>query len=310
MRPLAIAVVTALAIAFAGHANARAPQLDPPIVLSMSDVARLGIRTAPLRPARYTQHVHGYAVVADLGSLAQTDAAVATAEAAARQSGNDVKRARALFAQGGAISQQALDAAEHQAASDQAALLLAQRQEVVQFGANVPWRGAHADRSILTDLTSGHAILVKVTFPLDALGGAQPHEIAVTRLNAHDDQSGWTAKTIWSAPADPTIPGNTYFAVVTGSDLQAGDHALAYAPVGETAGGFDVPANAILFSNGKTWCYLQLAPNVFQRVPIELNRPLTDGYFIDGHSLAAKPVVVRGGGLLLSREFGAALLRE
>ncbi|MGN6517765.1 MAG: hypothetical protein ACTHLR_18205, partial [Rhizomicrobium sp.] len=86
MRPLAIAVITALAIA--GGADARAPQMDPPVVLSMGDVARLGIRSAPLKPAHYTQHVHGYAVVTDLGTLAQTDAAVATAEAATRQSGN------------------------------------------------------------------------------------------------------------------------------------------------------------------------------------------------------------------------------
>src|SRR5512146_2202714 len=127
MRPLGIAVVVTLAVAFVGRAVARAPQADPPIVLAMSDVARLGIHGAALKPARYTQRVHGYAVVTDLGALAQSDAAVATAEAAARQSGADVKRARALFAQGGAVSRQALDAAEHQAASDQAALLLAQR---------------------------------------------------------------------------------------------------------------------------------------------------------------------------------------
>src|SRR5690242_15517700 len=124
MRILGTAILMALAIAVAGRAAARIPQPDPPIVLSIGDIGRLGIRSAPLKPARYVQRVHGYAVVTDISTLAQTDAAVATAEAAARQSGADVKRARALFAQGGVVSQQALDAAEHQAASDQAALLL------------------------------------------------------------------------------------------------------------------------------------------------------------------------------------------
>ena len=69
MRPLGIAVVVTLAVAFVGRAVARAPQADPPIVLAMSDVARLGIHGAALKPARYTQRVHGYAVVTDLGAL-------------------------------------------------------------------------------------------------------------------------------------------------------------------------------------------------------------------------------------------------
>jgi hypothetical protein len=276
------------------------------IVLTASDIAHLGLRVLPLHPARYTPRVHGYGVVSDLTALAQSDAAVETAAAAARQSQADVQRARALFAQGGAVSKQSVDAAEKQAATDRTALLLAQRQEVVQFGPQLPWRGRHADASILRDLTSGNVALVRATFPLDALAAAQPPEISVTHLSAQQDPVGWTSKRIWSAPADPTIPGRSFFVLISKSDLQAGEHVLVASPIGPTVDGVQIPSDAVVLSEEKTWCYLQVAPGRFQRVQIDLSHPQGNGYFVD-----AKPgqsVVVRGSGLLLARELGASAL--
>ena len=276
------------------------------IVLTASDIAHLGLRVSPLHPARYTPRVHGYGVVSDLTALATADAAVETAEAAAHQSQADVQRARALFAQGGAVSKQSVDAAEKQAATDQTALLLAQRQEVVQFGPQLPWRGKHADAAILRDLTSGKAVLVRATFPLDSIAAAQPPEISVTHLSAQQDPAGWTSKRIWAAPADPTIPGRSFFALIANSDLQAGEHVLVASPIGPTVDGVEIPSDAVVLSEEKTWCYLQIAPGRFQRVQIDLSHPHGAGYFVK-----ARPglfVVVRGSGLLLARELGNGAL--
>lgn len=277
------------------------------IVLTGSDIAHLGLRVQPPHPARYTPRVHGYGVVSDLTALATADAAVETAAAAARQSQADVQRARALFAQGGAVSKQSVDAAEKQAATDQAALLLAQRQEVVQFGPQLPWRGKHADASILRDLTSGNVVLVRATFPLDAIAAAQPAEISVTHLSAQQDPIGWRSRRIWSAPADPSIPGRSFFVLISKSDLQSGEHVLVASPIGPAVDGVQIPSDAVVLSEEKTWCYLQIAPGQFQRVQIELSHPQGSGYFVN-----AKPgqsVVVRGSGLLLARELGASALR-
>jgi hypothetical protein len=282
------------------------PATGRAIALTASDVAHLGLRVTPLKPARYTPRVHGYGVVSDLTALATTDAAVETAAAAARQSQADVQRARALFAQGGAVSKQSVDAAEKQAATDQAALLLAQRQEVVQFGPQLPWRGKNANASILRDLTSGNVVLVRATFPLDAISAAQPLEISVTHLSARQDPVGWTSKRIWSAPADPTIPGRSFFVLISKSDLQSGEHVLVASPIGPTVDGVQIPSDAVVLSEEKTWCYLQIAPGQFQRVQIDLSHPQGSGYFVN-----AKPglsVVVRGSGLLLARELGASAL--
>jgi hypothetical protein len=277
------------------------------VALSGGDIARLGLRIAPVTPATYTPRVHGYGVVLDLGALATADAGVATAQAAAHQSAADLGRARALYAQGGAVSKQSVDAAEKQAASDQTALLLAKRQEVVQFGPQLPWRGERGNTSILSELTSGHAILVRATFPMDSVEAALPPEISVAHLGAAQDKTRWSTTRIWAAPADPTIPGRAFFALISGSNLQSGEHVLAYAPTGASTQGWLVPTDAMVLNDEKAWCYLQLAPGRFQRVQIDPGLTLPGGYFTPSSFVRGHSVVVRGTGLLLAREIGAAM---
>jgi hypothetical protein len=312
MRPLrAFATILALFVPLAAHAGAPDARASKPVTgrivtLTAVEITRLGLQVTALKSASFTPRVHGYGAVVDLTALAQTDSGFLTARAAVTQSQADVKRYRTLFAQDNAISRQLLDTSEKQAATDQAQLLLAERNEFVQFGQQAPWLGKHPDRSLLQQLTSGSAVLVKATFPLDTLGAAHPTEISVSHLSAQQDQQGWTTRQVWSAPADPTIPGRSLFALIHGSNLQSGEHALVYAPVGPTIPGIEVPGNAVIFSEGKPWCYLQIVPGSFQRMQIDLSRPLAGGYFV-----SAQPggfVVVRGTGLLLARELGAAMM--
>jgi len=275
------------------------------VTLSAPDIARLGVRVAPVTPAIYTPRVHGYGVVLDLGALATADAGVATATAAARQSAADLARAQALFAQGGAVSKQSLDAAQKQATSDQTALLLAKRQEVVQFGPQLPWRSG--DASVLAELTSGRAILVRATFPMDSIEAARPPEISVTHLGAKFEGARWTTKQIWAAPADPTIPGRAFFALVTGSNLQSGEHVQAYAPIGASVSGWLIPTDAMVLNDEKAWAYLQIAPGRFQRLQINPELTLPGGYFTAAPLARGRLAVVRGTGLLLAREIGPAM---
>jgi hypothetical protein len=303
LRVFLIAILLALApLAVPGET---APLTGRIVTLSADDIARLGLRVAPVMPATYTPRVHGYGVVLDLGALATADAAVATAEAAARQSAADLGRARALYAQGGAVSKQSLDAAQKQATSDATNLLLARRQEVVQFGPGLPWRSGKT--SILAQLTSGRAVLVRATFPLDSLDKVQPPEISVTHLGTGQGDTRWTTKRIWSAPADPTIPGRAFFALVTGSNLQSGEHVLAYAPTGASVEGWRIPTDAMVLNDEKAWVYLQIAPGMFQRLQIDPERTLAGGYFTSSPLARGRSAVVGGTGLLLARDIGAAM---
>lgn len=283
------------------------------LILSNSDSARLGLRVSPAAPATYTPHVHGYGVVLNFSTLAPTLAAVVMAQAAVLQSHAALEDARALFGTTNskhAMSREALEAAEHQDASDQAQLELAYRQEVSAFGQNAPWRTAERDSPVLTRLTYGHAVLVQATFPLGVEFATAPAIFFVARLNTQVGQPSVSATTIWDAPADPTIPGRSFFALVEGSDLAQGEHVLIVAPTGQPLKGVKIPADAVVLSEDKAWCYVFRAPHTFNRLPIDLNRALDSGYFVERGITPNEPVVVMGAGLLLARELGLATLGQ
>jgi hypothetical protein len=150
-------------------------------------------------------------------------------------------------------------------------------------------------------------MLVRATFPLDSIDAAQPPEISVTHLGSRPDSQRWTTKQIWSAPADPTIPGRAFFALVTGSNLQSGEHVLAYAPTGTSTPGWMIPTDAMVLNDEKAWVYVQIAPGQFQRLQIDPGLTLPGGYFTPSPLARGRAVVVRGTGLLLAREIGAAM---
>ncbi len=279
------------------------------LTLSNSDVARLGLLVSPAAPATFTPHVHGYGVVLNFSALAQSLATVVMAQAAVHESHAALEDVRALFGKphgNHAMSREALDAAEHHAASDEAQLELAYRQESSAFGQNAPWRAAELDSPVLARLSSGHSVLVQATFPLGVEFAAAPAMFFVTHLNTQAGQPSVTATAIWDAPADPSIPGRSFFAFVDGSDLAQGEHVLIVAPTGQPLKGVQIPADAVVLSEDKAWCYVFRAPHTFTRLPIDLNRALDNGYFVERGVSPNEPVVVKGAGLLLARELGLA----
>lgn len=279
------------------------------LTLSSSDSQRLGLLVSPALPATFTPHVRGYGVVVNFSTLAQSLANVVMAQAAVRQSRAVLADARALFGKSDAkhaVSREALEAAEHQNTTDQAQLELAYRQEVAAFGQNAPWRMAESDSPILARLTSGHAVLVQATFPLGVSLPVAPTTFFVTHLSTQTGQASSVATMIWNAPADPSIPGRSYYALVEGSDLAQGEHVLVVAPTGQPLRGVEISADAVVLSEDKAWCYIFEAPRTFRRLSIDLNRALDGGYFVDRGIKPGQPVVVKGAGLLLARELGVA----
>src|SRR5215471_14424941 len=108
------------------------------VTLTANEVRDLGVRTMIARSETYTETALAYGVVSNFDALSQADASVLTAEAAVRQSQASVARTRRLKALK-AVSQEALDLAEKQAATDAAQLAMAERQEASAFGRNAPW---------------------------------------------------------------------------------------------------------------------------------------------------------------------------
>jgi hypothetical protein len=241
--------------------------------------------------------------VTALDSIAQSDADVLTAQAAATQSQAAAARAQSLATgEEAAVSREVVETAQSKAAADQAALALARRKAEAAFGRNAPWRDAASRQAMMARLASGRTVLVRVTFPLGTMGNETPDSLQIARLGAN--AKSWTAGTVWEAPADPALPGRGFYALLDGSDLAQNERVTATIPVGAAQAGATVPAAALVYGESEAWVYVQTKPGTYLRTPVDPGKALGGGYFVpDGAGIrAGQPIVTNGAGLLLARE--------
>jgi hypothetical protein len=276
---------------------------SPGVHLKDEDVKSMGIVMAPAASVSFQPGIMGYGVVTALDSVAQSDADLVTAEAAASQSAAAAARARDLSTgEEAAISREQLQVAEAKAAADEAALSLARRKAGAAFGLNPPWRDAATRTRIMAALASGKTLLVRATFPLGALPQGMPRSLTVTPLDAGD--KGLVTHEIWDAPADPAIPGRSFYLLLESSGLSQGQRVNVTAPAGAAQAGIRVPASALVLSASQTWAYVETKPGTFERRAIDISRPMPGGYFEPASAgiTAGQSVVTSGAGLLLARE--------
>lgn len=273
------------------------------VTLTADQIKSLGVTTAPARSATYRGRISGYGIVEPLDTIAQADADIISTSAAAAQSAAAAARAKSLSTGNeAAVSQEAAEAAQSKAASDQAALALAQRKFESVFGLHAPWQTIAERKAVVARLAQGQAVLVRVTFPLGALGGARPEEIAIARLG--NANVSWTSRLIWEAPADANLPGTGFYCLVNGSDLVQNEHVTVWTNVGAQLTGVWVPQTAILVGENETWIYVEPETRHFRRILIDTSRPERDGFFLgrDAGVAPGEEVVTGAAGLLLARE--------
>jgi hypothetical protein len=275
----------------------------PGVTLKAEEMESMGLTVQPAVAAQYQGQVSGYGVVTALDTIAQADSDFLAAQATASQSQAAAARARSLSTgEEAAISREQLEAAESKATADQAALALARRKSEAAFGLNSPFRDASARARVMQEFASGAAVLVRATFP--ATGGETPRQLIISRMGA--DAKSWTSTTIWDAPADPSVPGRSFYAIVHGSDLAQNERVTAAIPSGAPQAGVKIPAHAVVFGESEAWVYVQTAARTFLRTKVDTSRPLNtgeggDGYFVTGIKPGDK-IVVDGAGLLLAHE--------
>jgi hypothetical protein len=270
--------------------------------ISPPQIAALGLAMTPAAAARYVRETAGFAVVVGRELIAQALDDVVAARAAARQSHAALERMRRLAGTAGADSATARESAERQTTADDAALDLAEAKAAAVLGQSSRWTG-DPGRELVRALAAGRIKLLRVTFPLGAAAADPPRRLRVQRLDAQAGKSAWTVTAIWAAPADSSMPGRSYFAVLEKSDATDGERLLAWATgaAEAAADGVLIPDSALVVSGDQYWCYVQRSPGLFVRTPIDIGRPLPGGYFIIGVQ-AGEPIVTAGAGLLLARE--------
>jgi hypothetical protein len=290
-------------------APAASPSAEQPpeygVVLDAEEQEKLGVSVAPLRAASYEDRVEGPGVVIDAQSVVQLMTDLATAEAAVRASSSALERARGLFNAGTAVSREALEAAQRQAAADNAQLELAKTKAAVAFGSRAPWLDAKRRGRILAALTDGTAIVVKASFPAGLPDGV-PDALGLRRVGAMGAGDSWRATDVWLGPSDPNVPGPVLLAYLgRAQGLVYGERLIASVATGEKVQGAVVPESAVVIAGGEAWCYAAREGDLFVRQGVELDRPTAGGYFQTDDGLEpGQAVVVAGAGLLLARETG------
>ena len=166
-------------------------------------------------------------------------------------------------------------------------------------------------RPLRARLASGASVLVRVTFPLGALGSEMPRQLQVTRLGA--ERQSWTARTVWEAPADPAFPGRGFYVLVDGSDLAQNEHVTVGGAGGRAAAGVMVPADALVYGENQAWAY---APERAGQVRARRDRSRQGAWRAAiscpqaGGIRPGQAMVVKGAGLLLARELNPSTEAE
>ncbi len=269
--------------------------------LTAAQVEKIGLQTAALKTVDYAEETAGYGAVIPHEAIAQAVADLSTAQAAEKQSRGALARTQRLSGTPGAMSADVEDANARQLAVDTAALNLAKQRLSASFGQKPPWGGGD-DSGLLHALADGSKLLVRVTFPLGALPGAVPKTLSASRLGADSSAKRWKLTSIWAAPADATVPGRSFFSVLNTGELGEGERIIAWAPIGAPQPGVLVPAEAMVISEGKYWCYIEAKPGSFVKTQIDIGKPFETGYVVTQGVKAGDRVVTRGASQLLAQE--------
>lgn len=85
-------------------------------------------------------------------------------------------------------------------------------------------------------------------------------------------------------------------------ELGEGERIIAWAPIGAPQPGVLVPAEAMVISEGKYWCYIEAKPGSFVKTQIDIGKPFETGYVVTQGVKAGDRVVTRGASQLLAQE--------
>lgn len=284
----------------AGHPQDEKPGEDKAVVLSPEDASRMDIHTASVQAARYVPEVAGFGFVLSHDAIAQAVADFGTALAQSKQSQAALLRLEHLAGTAGAEPVEMQEAAQRQAAADGVALSLAQNKLSALLGSHL--MGASGGEALLQALASGRTKVARVTFTLGANLRA-PRELRLARLDSRTAEEQWRSRQVWPAPADPGIPGRSYFALLPDVAVEEGERLSVWAPEEDATAlsGAWIPASAVVAEGGRYWCYVRNGDGRFIRVALDINHPLRDGYFVQ-EPKAGDTTVTVGAGLLLAKE--------
>ncbi len=268
---------------------------------------RASLKTANPAVTNLSAEVRGYGRALDPAPLVALVAEIANAEIVASASIPEFERLKRLSEQDNA-SARALQAAEAAAKRDQLAVRSARDRLLLA------WGKAMAQQQDLLAFAFSFAtrerVLARVDLPAGESIAASP--LGARLVSLGDPDKMIAAEFFSPAPqVDPQSQGQGFLFVANGDPawLAPGAALAGFLQLaGDPRAGVIVPREAILRHEGKTWVYVQTAPDAFTRRELTLDRPTEAGWFVTNGVTAQDAIVINGGQLLLSEELRAGEL--
>ena len=272
------------------------------IRLEPENQKRLALESAALSPFEYRSEIMGYGRVLDSSPLAALAAELTSDRAAAQASRQEFERLKTLSAQNNA-SARALQAAQATALRDQVLADSVYQRLLATWGKTV------AERKDLADLVQSLAVQQSALVRVDLLTGdvlKTPPEAAEVFALA-DETNPVAAQFVSLAPTvDPQSQGQGLLFLVMTSESRFAPGAALTAYLADSGRppmmGVEIPRQAVVRFNGRTWIYLQTGEEEFTRHEVGLEQPTTNGWFVSAGIKPGARVVVRGAQMLLSEE--------
>jgi hypothetical protein len=270
------------------------------LALDAATLAHAGIRLAPLAAALEQGRQPGYARAVDLGPLAAIAAEVASASAAASASAREETRLVALARADAGAAAKDVEAARAQARGDAARLTLACRRVAFEYGPGLARLGCNALEGLAQQAAQGRIAILRLDFP----GGA-PRAGTVATV---DLAPGMAPVRVLGAAAagDTQLQSPGVLGLLAGEPatrVGVGRILAAHVPGGSPRTGVIVPREAIVRADSGLFAWRAVAPDRFERVPLDGAAAEAAGWFVPASRLhPGDRVVVSGAGTLLGLE--------
>ena len=272
-----------------------------------------GIVVATLAPDRRSAETQANGLVLQLQPLLDLKTSyntarmdIAKARAAAQASQAEYARLRQLNRGGANVAVKTVETARAASESDAATLQNAQQSlAVLQSSIQLHWgavlAGWLAQGSPQLDaMLAQRSYLVQVT----AIGtyGQAPPPRATAQL---PDGTHVSARLISALPQlDPRLQSPSFlYSVSAHPGLVPGINVPFFLPSGPVRSGVTVPYGAVVWWQGKAWCYVEESPGKFTREEVPTDNPHPAGWFVSEGIAARARVVTAGAQTLLSEEF-------
>jgi hypothetical protein len=192
------------------------------------------------------------------------------------------------------------------------ALLSNLKQKVIsQWGEEFYKLITNKNNSFLEKLLQSQARIVKITLPSVDSGFSIPKKIIFSPINGSEDVEGYF---VAEAPmVDQNILGQTFYYLIDGINLRIGSKVVGYYEQdnSQEIDLYEIPTNAVVWSNGISWVYVEKEAFLFIKKPILLKNEIKSGWLVSSDSINdSDKIVTKGAQLLLSEEYKYQIKNE